>query len=70
MAPAEAARQLLKLAPFAGDKPIPNTTVPAAGFRLQLPERPASAESSRPAERVPAVELPSRVREFASGVRS
>jgi len=36
MSPADAARQTLQLAPFAGDQPIPDAAIPPAGFRLLL----------------------------------
>jgi hypothetical protein len=49
MAPADAARALLKLLPFAGSDPVPDTPFHPADFALVLPE--VKAEEAAPPER-------------------
>jgi hypothetical protein len=41
--PRAAAEQVLKLAPFSGDQPVPGAVIPSAGFRLLVPEPEAGA---------------------------
>lgn len=41
--PSEAAKQLTKLLPFAGDKPIPGAAFAPAGFRLMMPEEKSAS---------------------------
>lgn len=45
--PEAAAEQVLKLAPFSGDEPVPGAVVPSAGFRLLIPN--SAARESRQA---------------------
>jgi hypothetical protein len=45
MAPDEAAKQLVKLVPFAGDRRVPGAPFASAGFRLLMPE-PAKAAAA------------------------
>jgi hypothetical protein len=53
MSPARAADQLLKIAPFAGDKPIPGAVVPPARFQLLSPKASeAPVESSTTAGQI------------------
>ena len=39
LSPAEAAEQVLHLIGYAGDKDVPNSPYPAAGFRILMPEK-------------------------------
>jgi hypothetical protein len=39
LTPAEAADQVLRLLPFAGDEPIAGSPFPPAGFRVVLPDQ-------------------------------
>jgi hypothetical protein len=49
--PAEAAAQLLKLLPFAGEEGVAEGAFPAAGFCIVTPELASSARAGKPARR-------------------
>ena len=61
MKPAKAARQIKILFPTAGDKRIPGAAFAPAGFRILLPNPPASKSTEAPAEKAAAAtEAPGR----------